>query len=147
VSAHSTSEIAAATRYDFPSPPYEDLSRFPYCPFWDMSHVMFIPLLFCSYYLTNRYFPRSTSTSDAPAYSFLFFLTASTTDLLQDSSANSDPTSYGRLAATISHARPNDDLEAGPSWREVESEVEDILERVFAVWCVLLSASLADQIL
>jgi hypothetical protein len=47
--------------------------------------------------------------------------------------------------ATISHMGPNDDLEAGPSWREAESEVEDLLERVFAVWCVLLLASLADQ--
>jgi len=39
-------------------------------------------------------------------------------------------TSYGRLAATISRAGPNDDLEAGPSWREAESEVEDLLEKL-----------------
>jgi golgi SNAP receptor complex member 1 len=39
-------------------------------------------------------------------------------------------TSYARLAASISRAGTNDDLEAGPSWREAESEVEDLLEKV-----------------
>jgi Golgi SNAP receptor complex protein 1 len=39
-------------------------------------------------------------------------------------------TSYARLAATISRAGTNDDLEAGPSWREAEGEVEDLLEKV-----------------
>jgi Golgi SNAP receptor complex protein 1 len=48
-------------------------------------------------------------------------------------------TSYARLAASISRAGTNDDLEAGPSWREAESEVEDLLEKV----CLLLSAFLA----
>lgn len=48
-------------------------------------------------------------------------------------------TSYARLAASISRAGTNDDLEAGPSWREAESEVEDLLEKV----CFLLFAFLA----
>lgn len=39
-------------------------------------------------------------------------------------------TSYARLAASISRAGTNDDLEAGPSWREAEGEVEDLLEKV-----------------
>ncbi|KAF8506637.1 v-SNARE protein [Russula emetica] len=40
-------------------------------------------------------------------------------------------TSYARLAASISRAGTNDDdLEAGPSWREAESEVEDLLEKL-----------------
>lgn len=39
-------------------------------------------------------------------------------------------TSYARLAATISRAGAEHDLEAGPSWREAESEVEDLLEKV-----------------
>ena len=39
-------------------------------------------------------------------------------------------TSYARLAASISRAGTNDDLEAGQSWREAESEVEDLLEKV-----------------
>ncbi|KAH9982979.1 v-SNARE protein [Lactifluus volemus] len=38
-------------------------------------------------------------------------------------------TSYARLAATISRAGAEHDLEAGPSWREAESEVEDLLEK------------------
>ena len=54
---------------------------------------------------------------------------------------DSELTSYGRLAATISHTGPNDYLKAGPSWCEAESEVEGLLERVFAVWCILLLAS------
>ena len=32
--------------------------RFPYCPFWDISHVMFISFCSVSYYLMNRYFPH-----------------------------------------------------------------------------------------
>jgi Golgi SNAP receptor complex protein 1 len=49
-------------------------------------------------------------------------------------------TSYARLAASISRAGTNDDdLEAGPSWREAESEVEDLLEKV----CPLFSAPLS----
>jgi len=41
-------------------------------------------------------------------------------------------TSYARLAASISRAGTgtNDDLEAGPSWREAESEVDDLLEKL-----------------
>lgn len=40
-------------------------------------------------------------------------------------------TSYARLAASISRAGTDDpDLEAGPSWREAESEVADLLEKV-----------------
>jgi len=39
-------------------------------------------------------------------------------------------TSYARLAASISRAGTSDDLEAGPSWREAESEVEDLLEKL-----------------
>jgi len=54
------------------------------------------------------------------------FITCRTLESLFDSKL----TSYGRLAATISRAGPNDDLEAGPSWREAESEVEDLLEKV-----------------
>ncbi len=41
-------------------------------------------------------------------------------------------TSYARLAASIS--RSGADLEAGPSWRDAESEVEDLLEKVWAIW-------------
>ncbi|KAN0133314.1 hypothetical protein V8E53_009038 [Lactarius tabidus] len=39
-------------------------------------------------------------------------------------------TSYSRLAATISRSGAEHDLEAGPSWREAESEVEDLLEKL-----------------
>ncbi|KAF8481886.1 v-SNARE protein [Russula ochroleuca] len=39
-------------------------------------------------------------------------------------------TSYARLAASISRAGTDDDLEAGPSWREAESEVADLLEKL-----------------
>jgi len=39
-------------------------------------------------------------------------------------------TSYSRLAASISRAGTHDDVEAGPSWREAESEVEDLLEKL-----------------
>jgi hypothetical protein len=42
-------------------------------------------------------------------------------------------TSYSRLAATISRSGAEHDLEAGPSWREAESEVEDLLEKVRAI--------------
>ncbi|KAI0308269.1 v-SNARE protein [Multifurca ochricompacta] len=41
-------------------------------------------------------------------------------------------TSYARLAASISRAGTEHDLEAGPSWREAESEVEDLLEKTNA---------------
>jgi hypothetical protein len=49
-------------------------------------------------------------------------------------------TSYARLAASISRGGTNDDdLEAGQSWREAESEVEDLLEKVrFPVICASL---------
>jgi Golgi SNAP receptor complex protein 1 len=39
-------------------------------------------------------------------------------------------TSYARLAASISRSGAEHDLEAGPSWREAESEVEDLLEKL-----------------
>jgi len=39
-------------------------------------------------------------------------------------------TSYARLAVSISRTGADHDLEAGPSWREAESEVEDLLEKV-----------------
>jgi len=41
-------------------------------------------------------------------------------------------TSYARLAASISRAgtAEDHDLEAGPSWREAESEVEELLEKL-----------------
>ena len=48
-------------------------------------------------------------------------------------------TSYARLAASISRAGTNDDLEAGPSWREAESEVEELLEKVRLLLSVSLS--------
>jgi Golgi SNAP receptor complex protein 1 len=50
-------------------------------------------------------------------------------------------TSYARLAASISRAGTtnDDDLEAGQSWREAESEVEDLLEKVRSVSSVPLS--------
>ena len=39
-------------------------------------------------------------------------------------------TSYARLAASISRSGAEHDLEAGPSWRDAETEVEDLLEKV-----------------
>ena len=49
-------------------------------------------------------------------------------------------TSYARLAASISRTGTNDDdLEAGPSWREAESEVEDLLEKVRSLLSTPLS--------
>lgn len=48
-------------------------------------------------------------------------------------------TSYARLAASISRAGADHDLEAGPSWREAESEVEDLLEKVRSLFSVPLS--------
>jgi hypothetical protein len=49
-------------------------------------------------------------------------------------------TSYARLAASISRAGTDDaDLEAGPSWREAESEVADLLEKVRSLLSTPLS--------
>ena len=48
-------------------------------------------------------------------------------------------TSYARLAASISRAGADDDLEAGPSWREAESEVADLLEKVRSLLFMPLS--------
>jgi golgi SNAP receptor complex member 1 len=48
-------------------------------------------------------------------------------------------TSYAHLAASISRAGTNGDLEAGPSWREAESEVEDLLEKVRLLLSAFLS--------
>ena len=79
--------------------------RFPYCPFWDISHVMFISFCSVSYYLMNRYFPHvlhQRATCSAPAHSLSFFLSHSTTDLLQDSSANGDPTLCTELCSCVS---------------------------------------------
>ena len=48
-------------------------------------------------------------------------------------------TSYSRLASTIS--KSSDDVEAGGSrqrWRDVEIEVEDLLEKVEKSSCVLI---------
>jgi golgi SNAP receptor complex member 1 len=53
-------------------------------------------------------------------------------------------TSYARLAASISRAGTNEDIEAGPSWREAESEVEDLLEKVRCP-CSSLSMSLGSR--
>ncbi|KAI0275131.1 V-snare-domain-containing protein [Gloeopeniophorella convolvens] len=39
-------------------------------------------------------------------------------------------TSYSRLAASVSRAGTDNDLEAGPSWREAESEVDELLEKL-----------------
>jgi hypothetical protein len=48
-------------------------------------------------------------------------------------------TSYARLAASISRAGTDDDLEAGPSWREAESGVADLLEKVRSLLSTPLS--------
>jgi hypothetical protein len=53
-------------------------------------------------------------------------------------------TSYSRLAASISRAGTNEDIEAGPSWREAESEVEDLLEKV-RCQCPCLSINLGNR--
>ena len=53
-------------------------------------------------------------------------------------------TSYARLAASISRAGTNEDIEAGPSWHEAESEVEDLLEKVRCP-CPSLSMSLGNR--
>jgi len=56
-------------------------------------------------YLMNRYFLHvlhQRATCSAPAHSLLFFLSHSTTDLLQDSSANGDPTLCTELCSCIS---------------------------------------------
>ena len=54
-------------------------------------------------------------------------------------------TSYARLAASISRAGTNEDIEAGPSWREAESEVEDLLEKVRCPSCPSLLMSLGNR--
>jgi Golgi SNAP receptor complex protein 1 len=59
-------------------------------------------------------------------------------------------TSYARLAASISRAgtAADHDLEAGPSWREAESEVEELLEKVRPPLCPRLfspSTSVEDR--
>ncbi len=63
------------------------------------------------------------------------FITCRTLESLFDSKLSS----FSRLVAPISCAGPNDDLDAGPSWHEVESEVEDLLEKV----CLLFDASVS----
>jgi hypothetical protein len=54
-STHSTSEIAAATHNFWNPLLVEDLSRFSVLSYLGHSHVMFISLCLCSYYLINRY--------------------------------------------------------------------------------------------
>jgi Golgi SNAP receptor complex protein 1 len=55
-------------------------------------------------------------------------------------------TSYARLAATISRSGAEEhDLEAGPSWREAESEVGDLLEKVRAIYAPRLLAPNANR--
>ena len=95
VSAYSTYEIAMATPNFFCPLHVRTCLGFCIVPFGTYFHVMFFSLLFCLYYLMNRYFLHvlhQQATRSASAHSFSFFLLHSTTDLLQDSSTNCDPT-------------------------------------------------------